>query len=59
MDKTFIFDLDDTLICNHNYYSYVKLEFAHWAIDRIGLKAPDAQYIINLQTKISKNYPNK
>lgn len=52
MQKTFLFDLDDTLIKNHHKYSYTQMEFVKWLIERLGPKSPDLQAIIDLQTKI-------
>jgi len=54
MNKTFIFDLDDTLIRNTHYYSHAKLNLARFVLNRIGLRAPDCQSLINLQTSIDK-----
>ena len=53
--KTFIFDLDDTLIANLHDYSFAQLRFVEFVINRLGWnKAPDAQTIINLQVEIDK-----
>jgi phosphoglycolate phosphatase-like HAD superfamily hydrolase len=52
MDKTFIFDLDDTLIKNHHKYCYVQMEFAKWVFERLGPRAPDLQELLTLQTNI-------
>lgn len=49
MDKTFIFDLDDTLMNNQHDYTYPQLDFVKFIVERIGNRAPDAQTIINLQ----------
>ena len=53
MDKTFIFDYDDTLAWNQHDYSYAQLEFLRWIIfEKLWPNAPDVQYIINLEVKI-------
>ena len=49
MDKTFVFDLDDTLMNNHHDYTHPQLDFVRFVVERVGNKAPDAQTIINLQ----------
>jgi len=53
MNKTFIFDYDDTLAWNQHDYSYAQLEFIRWIIfEKLWPNAPDLQYIINLEVKI-------
>ncbi len=53
MNKTFIFDYDDTLAWNQHDYSYAQLEFLRWMIfEKLWPNAPDVQYIINLEVKI-------
>jgi len=54
MDKTFIFDYDDTLAPNHNDYSYAQLKFGRWVIKKLKNKAPDLQTIINLEVEIDR-----
>jgi putative hydrolase of the HAD superfamily len=54
MNKTFIFDLDDTLIRNHHKYSFTQMELARHIINRLGLRAPELQAIIDLQVDIDK-----
>jgi len=50
--KTFIFDLDDTIIANHKDYSYPQVEFVKWILDNTPYNGPDAQYILNRQVEI-------
>ncbi len=53
MNKTFIFDYDDTLAWNQHDYSYAQLEFIRWVIfEKLWPNAPDLQYIINLEVEI-------
>ncbi|MEI7719171.1 MAG: HAD family hydrolase [archaeon] len=51
MNKTFIFDLDDTLTFNQHYYSLAQMEFARYIFETLGPKAPNAQVILNLEVK--------
>jgi len=51
MRKTFIFDLDDTLMPNQEYYSYAQAKFITFVLDTIGPGAPNAQTILNLQVE--------
>jgi len=55
MNKTFIFDLDDTLVRNVHKYSFCQMELIRHIIDRIGHRSPDAQTIINMQVVIDKD----
>ncbi len=58
MNKTFIFDLDDTLIFNQHYYSLAQINFARYVFDTLGPRAPNAQVILNLEVKNDlKNVP--
>ena len=50
--KTFLFDLDDTLMWNFHDYSFPLLDFTKLVMKRIGPKAPDLPTIINLQAEI-------
>ena len=59
MEKTFIFDYDDTLAPNQHYYNYAQLDFAGYVIDKLGYKSPDAQSIINIQVEIDVNNVKK
>lgn len=54
MNKTFIFDYDDTLAWNQHDYSYAQVEFLKWVLDTLGQKAPDAQTILNMEVQIDK-----
>lgn len=54
MNKTFIFDYDDTLAWNQHDYSYAQVEFLKWVLDTLGSKAPDAQTILNMEVDIDK-----
>jgi putative hydrolase of the HAD superfamily len=54
MKKTFIFDLDDTLIYNLHDYSQPIIDFTKLVIERIGPRAPDIPTIINLEDKIDR-----
>ncbi|MBP7708711.1 HAD family hydrolase [Candidatus Pacearchaeota archaeon] len=49
MNKTFICDLDDTLIFNQAKYSYAQVNFVKWALDSFGPRTPNAQKILQLQ----------
>lgn len=51
MRNRFIFDLDDTLIYSHHYYSIAKLDFAKFVLDYLGPRVPDAKAIIDLAEK--------
>lgn len=51
MRNKFIFDLDDTLIYSHHYYSIAKLDFAKFVLDSLGPRVPDAKAIIELAEK--------
>jgi len=59
MEKTFVFDYDDTLAPNQEDYSLVHLEFTRWVIQKLGHKAPDVQSIINLEVKIDMEAAEK
>jgi putative hydrolase of the HAD superfamily len=52
MKKTFLFDLDDTLMWNMHDYSFPILDFVRLVIERLGPRAPDVPTIINLQAEI-------
>lgn len=52
MNKTFIFDLDDTLIYNQHYYSLADISFVKFVFENLGPKMPSAQNIINLSNEI-------
>lgn len=54
MDKTFIFDMDDTILKSHHKYSLAQLEFVSYAIKRLGPKCPDTHQWINLEVDIDK-----
>ena len=54
MNKTFIFDYDDTLAPNLHDYSIAQLRFIEYLIHKLGSKAPDVQTIINLEVEIDK-----
>ncbi|HII16263.1 MAG TPA: hypothetical protein HA362_08225 [Nanoarchaeota archaeon] len=52
MDKTFIWDYDDTLAWNQHDYCYAQVKFLRWVLDRLGPKAPDAQTMLNMEVGI-------
>lgn len=52
MDKTFIFDYDDTLAWNQHDYSVALLRFTEWIIQKLSHRAPSVQTIINLEESI-------
>jgi len=53
--KTFIYDLDDTLMYNlHDYFQPI-LDFTQMVVKMVGPRAPDIPTIINLQSKIDSN----
>ncbi|MFA5887907.1 MAG: HAD family hydrolase [Candidatus Nanoarchaeia archaeon] len=54
MNKTFIFDYDDTLAWNSHDYCYAELEFLRWVLDRLESKAPNMQLILNKAVEIDK-----
>ena len=54
MEKTFIFDYDDTLAPNEYTYSLAQLEFAKLVVDRLGMKAPDVPTMMGLHVRIDK-----
>lgn len=45
------FDLDDTLMFNHHYYSLALVEFVKHIITTLGPRTPNAQTILELQSK--------
>ncbi|MDD4878145.1 MAG: HAD family hydrolase [Candidatus Nanoarchaeia archaeon] len=54
MNKTFIFDYDDTLAwCEHDY-CYAIIDFLKFTIDKLGHKAPDVQSIMELEMGLNK-----
>jgi putative hydrolase of the HAD superfamily len=50
--KTFIFDLDDTLIFNQHYYSLADIELVRLIYDRLGPRIPSAHAILSLENEI-------
>jgi FMN phosphatase YigB (HAD superfamily) len=48
MDRTFIFDYDDTLAWNHIDYSLTEVKFLDWVLDRLGHLAPDNSIILKM-----------
>jgi putative hydrolase of the HAD superfamily len=53
MNKTFIFDFDDTLMwCEHDY-CYAIIDFLKFTIDRLGQKAPDVQSIMESEARLN------
>ncbi len=54
MDKTFIFDYDDTLAEAHKYYEEVKDEFANWLIKKHKLKISFKEKILEHEVGIDK-----
>ena len=54
MNKTFIFDYDDTLAYNMFDYSLAELKFLEWVIRKLGPRSPNTQEIINLEVQIDK-----
>lgn len=59
MDKTFIFDYDDTLAWNQQDYSYAQLRFLDWILNKLGPKAPDLPAILNKYVDIDKSAVKK
>lgn len=55
MNKTFIFDYDDTLAWNQHDYSYAQLQFLTWVLDKLGHKAPDLPSLLNKSVDIDKS----
>lgn len=55
MNKTFIFDYDDTLAWNQHDYSYAQLRFLNWVLDRLGHEAPDLPSLLNKSVDIDKS----
>jgi putative hydrolase of the HAD superfamily len=51
-NKTFIFDYDDTLAPNQQYYCYAQIRFAKYIIDKFNYRAPDVQSIINEEVEV-------
>ena len=47
MNKTFLFDYDDTLAPNEFHYTIAQSAFLQWMLTRLGPKTPDAQTIFN------------
>lgn len=55
MDKTFIFDYDDTLAwCEHDYCRAI-IDFFTFTINRLGHRAPDVQSIMEMQSGFNKS----
>ena len=55
MNKTFIFDYDDTLAFNMIDYYLANLRFLEWIIiQKIGPKSPNLDEILHLETEIDK-----
>lgn len=54
MNKTFIFDYDDTLAWNQHDYCYAQVEFLKWILDRLGHNSPDIQTVLNMEVEIDK-----
>ncbi|MBI4142233.1 HAD family hydrolase [Candidatus Woesearchaeota archaeon] len=54
MNKTWIFDYDDTLAWNQHYYSLAQAKFVEWVIGKLCARSPDAQTIINLEVELDK-----
>lgn len=54
MNKTFIFDYDDTLAWNQQDYCYAQIEFLKWILDRLGHNSPDIQTALNMEVEIDK-----
>lgn len=52
VEKTWIFDFDDTLAWNFHHYELAKLKFAEWIINTIGGKAPGINDLLDIQTKM-------
>ncbi|VVB80400.1 Uncharacterised protein [uncultured archaeon] len=52
MNKTFIFDLDDTLIYTHFLYSRAKADLARLVDSRFGYVAPDVLAILRLHEEV-------
>lgn len=50
-NKIIGFDLDDTLMFNHHYYSLALTEFINHIITTLGPRTPNAQTILELQAK--------
>ncbi len=55
MNKTFIFDYDDTLAYNMIDYGLAKLKFLDWIVNKIGPRVPDLDEIVLLNSKIDKD----
>jgi len=52
MDKTFIFDLDDTLTYNQHLYSYAQLKLAEFILAECDPTPPSLPTIVKLQEKL-------
>jgi len=50
-NKLIGFDLDDTLMFNHHYYSLALADFIKHVITTLGPRAPNAETILELQSK--------
>ena len=59
MTKTFIFDLDDTLMPNQQYYCYAQINFLKYVLDKLGYKSPDVQSILNKEVEIDVAHVKK
>lgn len=53
MNKTFIFDYDDTLAWCENHYCYAALDFMRFVLDRLKHKAPDVETNLKIQSGLN------
>ncbi len=54
MNKTFIFDYDDTLAWNEYCYSFAELKLTEWIMNKFGPRTPKPYEIGNLEVAIDK-----
>lgn len=50
--KTFLFDLDDTLIPNQHSYSYPLITAWEFIVEKVGYRAPDLQNFVNFAQEL-------
>jgi putative hydrolase of the HAD superfamily len=58
-DKTFVFDLDDTLIPNQHLYNLAIVDFQRYILEKTGYRSPHPQTIVNLFVEMDVNAVKK
>jgi putative hydrolase of the HAD superfamily len=58
VNKTFIFDMDDTLVHTHYLFSRAKSDFVKFVADTLGPRAPDIMDILKMHEKMDVELTN-